>query len=79
MNHLILNSIRVFVLLAIFLPGASFSSRATHLVGGEVFYEHLGNDEYLITLKVYRDCGATNTNQTGFDQFASVGIFIGNV
>lgn len=79
MNHLILNSIRVFVLLATFLTGASLSSRATHLVGGEVFYEHLGNDEYLITLNVYRDCGATNTNQTGFDQFASVGIFIGNV
>ena len=48
---------------------------ATHIVGGEVYYQYLGGNNYEITLIVYRDCGPTNTNQTDFDPFASVGIF----
>lgn len=31
---------------------------ATHIVGGELIYDYLGNDQYKITLKIYRDCGA---------------------
>ena len=50
---------------------------ATHIVGGEIYYEQVGTQDYLITLKVYRDCGSTNTNGTDFDQFASVGIYSG--
>ena len=61
----------VLLLLAL----ASLAGRATHLVGGEMYYENLGGNNYLVTLKVYRDCGPTNTNGTGFDNFASVGIF----
>lgn len=53
----------------------AFQSRATHLVGGEIFYRHLGNDQYQITLIVYRDCGPTNVNNTGFDPTASIGLF----
>lgn len=49
---------------------------ATHLVGGEITYEHLGNNNYEITLHVYRDCGVANVNQTQFDAVASVGIFL---
>jgi gliding motility-associated-like protein len=40
-------------------------------------YEYLGNSEYLITLRVYRDCGPTNTNNTGFDEFATVTVYSG--
>ncbi|HYV94697.1 MAG TPA: gliding motility-associated C-terminal domain-containing protein [Chitinophagales bacterium] len=29
---------------------------ASHIVGGELYYQCLGNNSYLITLKVYRDC-----------------------
>lgn len=29
---------------------------ATHIVGGEIYYDYLGNNTYKITLKVYRDC-----------------------
>lgn len=29
---------------------------ATHIVGGEIYYDYLGNSQYKITLKVYRDC-----------------------
>lgn len=30
--------------------------KASHIVGGEIFYDHLGGSNYKITLKVYRDC-----------------------
>lgn len=29
---------------------------ATHLVGGELYYDDLGNNQYKVTLKLYRDC-----------------------
>jgi len=29
---------------------------ATHIVGGEIYYDYLGNDVYKIHMKVYRDC-----------------------
>ena len=30
---------------------------ATHIVGGEFYYDCLGNNQYRITPKIYRDCG----------------------
>ena len=57
--------------------GLSSRVSATHIVGGEMNYEYLGNSEYLITLRVYRDCGPTNTNNTGFDEFATVTVYSG--
>lgn len=52
-----------------------FLAEATHIVGGELYYEDIGGGFYEITLVVYRDCGPTNTNGTYFDDFASVGVF----
>lgn len=34
----------------------SFNLLATHIVGGEIYYDYLGGGQYKITLKVYRDC-----------------------
>jgi gliding motility-associated-like protein len=31
---------------------------ATHIVGGEILYDHLGGNDYRITLKIYRDCSS---------------------
>lgn len=31
-------------------------SKATHIVGGEIYYDNLGNNDYKIHMKVYRDC-----------------------
>ncbi len=45
---------------------------ATHIIGGEITYKYLGNNNYKITLKVYRDC---NTGQAPFDDPAVVGVF----
>jgi gliding motility-associated-like protein len=53
-------------------------SFATHIIGGEIFYDHLGGDQYRVTLKIYRDCGPGNTNQTGFDVLAPVAVFSGD-
>ena len=33
-----------------------FSANASHIVGGEIFYDHLGGSEYRVTVKLYRDC-----------------------
>ncbi len=51
------------------------SAWATHIIGGEMFYDHLGGDQYLITLELYRDCGPDNTQGTGFDFQATIGVF----
>ncbi len=34
----------------------TFSSFASHLMGGEITYKHIANDDYEVTLVVYRDC-----------------------
>ncbi len=48
---------------------------ATHIIGGELYYEHLGGAQYQVTLELYRDCGPDNTNGTGFDAVATIGVF----
>lgn len=50
----------------------SLSGFAKHLVGGEIYYDCLGNNNYLITLKLYRDC---NGGGAGYDAQASIGVF----
>lgn len=58
-----------------FLMLAVPTARGTHIIGGEVFYEHIGGDDYQVTLNIYRDCGPGNTNGTGFDPDAEIGVF----
>lgn len=59
--------------LAMALPGF-----ATHILGGEMSYTYLGNDNYQVTLRLYRDCGPSNTNNTALDATAAIGIFNSN-
>lgn len=51
---------------------------ATHLVGGDFDYVHLGGDQYQITLKVYRDCSPANVNETPFDDQVAIGMWDGS-
>jgi gliding motility-associated-like protein len=51
---------------------------ATHIIGGEIYYAHQGGDQYLFTLKLFRDCGPNNVNGTGYDPSAELGIFDGS-
>lgn len=69
-----MNLLLTRLLLAVLLM-TGIHTYATHLIGGEMSYEHLGNNNYLIRLKVYRDCGPDNTMGTGFDASAAVGIY----
>ncbi|MBL7951167.1 MAG: PKD domain-containing protein [Flavobacteriales bacterium] len=50
---------------------------ATHILGGEMYYDKLAGDEYRITLKLYRDCGPGNVNGTGFDAEAQLAVYNG--
>lgn len=47
---------------------------ATHIVGGAISYRCLGNDQYEITVRVYRDCFNAAPG-ADFDDPASIGIF----
>ena len=48
---------------------------ATHIVGGEITYKCLGNNNYLLSLTIFRDC---DTGVPFFDDPASIGIFDSN-
>ncbi|MCB0578216.1 MAG: PKD domain-containing protein [Phaeodactylibacter sp.] len=59
---------------AFFLVALPFTARSTHIVGGEMNYTCLGNNEYEITLTIFRDCFNGNPNAF-FDNPASIGVF----
>ena len=44
---------RLLLLISVFM--ASLSAEATHLMGGEITVQHIGGNDYLITMLVYRD------------------------
>lgn len=55
---------------------------SAHLIGGELSYECLGNNNYRFTLKLYRDCASMGALFDGapgaFQDFATITIFEGN-
>jgi len=51
----------------IFVLCIATQSEATHIVGGELYYNHLGGNDFEVILIVYRDCDSDNANNTGFD------------
>ena len=57
---------KLFPLLLFFL--FPFLTKATHIVGGELYYEHLSGDQYQVTLLLYRDCGNGNAGYPGTAQ-----------
>ena len=78
----------LLVLLALAISSQSFAS---HIVGGEVYYDSLGNDQYAVTFEIYRDCNGAgaafdnplnytvfNENGTVYSTF-SVTLFSSNV
>lgn len=50
------------------------ATRATHIIGGELFYDCLGGNTYRITLKVYRDC---YLGQAPYDDPAKITVWSG--
>lgn len=51
---------------------SSVQAWATHIVGGELYYDYLGNNNYRITLKLYRDC---LNGVAAYDNPAYVGVY----
>jgi gliding motility-associated-like protein len=64
----------LFYILLLFAP---LSLSAYHIIGGEITYQCLGNDEYRFTMKIYRDCSDPRGDQ--FDARAPVTIYRGNL
>jgi gliding motility-associated-like protein len=50
------------------------ATRATHIIGGELYYDCLGGNTYRITLKVYRDCFL---GQAPYDDPAKITVWSG--
>lgn len=72
------NMLHRYLSLSVALP-LCLVLNATHIVGGEIYYDHLGGDQYQVTLKLYRDCDPnTNVNGTGYDATATIGVFTGD-
>ena len=59
----------LLVLIPIFV--FSVSAKASHIIGGEIKYECVGDNQYLVTLILYRDC----TSLTPFDNPAYMTVF----
>ena len=53
---------------------SSVCLQATHIIGGSITYNSLGNEAYEVRLEVFRDCIGANEN-ANFDDPASVGIY----
>jgi gliding motility-associated-like protein len=62
---------KIILLLSLFCALQN-SLKATHIVGGEMTYRCLGNDQYEITLQVFRDC---YTGIPPFDPVAWVAVY----
>ncbi len=52
---------------------------AGHALGGEIFYTHLGNNQYEITVIFYRDCNPPNNlSGANLDESIVLGVFEGS-
>ena len=51
---------------------------ATHIVGGEMTYTYLGNNQYKLRLDLYIDCINGNPQAVESDRNALFAIFYGN-
>jgi gliding motility-associated-like protein len=51
---------------------------ASHIVGGEVYYDSLGNDTYKVTFEIYRDCsGAAFDNPLWYTVYTGNNVYYG--
>lgn len=49
-----MKKVHIWIALFFIIPYLSFS---THIVGGSLTYQNVGGSTYVVTLKLYRDCG----------------------
>tara|TARA_B110000285_G_scaffold102568_1_gene116726 strand:+ start:6766 stop:9438 length:2673 start_codon:yes stop_codon:yes gene_type:complete len=63
------------IILILLITLSSSSLKASHIVGGEIYYDYLGNNNYRFFISVYRDCLSDGAS---FDSPLSLGVFNGN-
>ncbi len=56
----------------IFILLGSYNLKASHIVGGEIYYDYLGNDNYRFFISMYRDC---HSNGAGFDSPLRLSVY----
>ncbi len=61
---------RLFHIFCIFL--VAFNAKSSHIVGGEIYYDYLGSNQYRIYINVFRDCLSSGAD---FDMPLPLGIF----
>ncbi|MBL4656964.1 MAG: PKD domain-containing protein, partial [Flavobacteriales bacterium] len=72
----IASTLRFVVLSALLFAAPVQNLWANHLIGGELTYACQGNDNYQVTLKIFRDCNCTGCAQ--FDDPAYIFVYDGN-
>lgn len=68
--------------IAILLVMSLTPVRASHIVGGDIYYDYLGNNQYRFTINLYRDCNSTGAqydNPLPLGVFNAAGALIQNV
>lgn len=64
------------LIILLFLLLLSYAkTEANHIVGGELYYTCFGNNEYEITLELYRDCAAQGSNVAPYGRPEYVAVF----
>lgn len=63
---------KLYFIIFIAIFGWSNPSKAAHILSGSLSYECLGNDQYTITLEIYRDCASGGAL---FDNPAAIAIY----
>lgn len=64
---------RILTLLLFML--AIVSVKASHIVGGDFYYEYISGDKYRITMKLYVDCYNGIPGAISDDEYANFGVF----
>lgn len=67
---------KILTIAILLLAGLRLS--ASHIVGGDLYYQYLGNDLYRITMKLYVDCINGRPEAIESDKKANFGIFDGS-
>ncbi len=70
--HLCLNVIMRYLVLVLFVT-SSLTLKASHIVGGDIYYDYLGNYNYRFYVTLYRDCAS---NGASFDDPLSLAVFV---
>jgi hypothetical protein len=53
----------------------SFQSKASHIIGGDIYYDYLGNNQYRFFITLYRDCNSTGAD---YDNPLALAIYRSN-